>query len=178
MSSLSLKRLARFAAVAGLTIGLSACFRPLYGPTASGESLQTVMASIDVPELKWPDPQARIGHYIRSELVYDLNGSGSATPKRYALNLSLTQSLQTPIVDTTTGRAQAATLVGNLTYTLTTPDGSKTIATGTATSYVSYERFPQRFATERAARDAEIRLAKLLADQVRTRLQAILATRT
>jgi LPS-assembly lipoprotein len=41
----------------------------------------------------------------------------------------------------------------------------------------SYDRFPQRFASVRAARDAEIRVAKLLADQIRTRVAAHLATR-
>ncbi|QFU14978.1 LPS assembly lipoprotein LptE [Microvirga thermotolerans] len=176
MSSLNLKGLARLVVVAGLSLGLSACFRPLYGPTASGESLQTVLASIEVPELKWADAQARVGHYIRSEVIYALNGSGAEVPKRYVLSLSLGQTLQSPIVDTVTGRAQTTTIVGTLTYTLTTRDGSKTVATGTVTSYATYERFQQRFATVRAARDAEIRLAKALAEQLRTRLAMELAT--
>lgn len=175
MSSLNLKGFARFAVVAGLSLGLSACFRPLYGPTASGESLQTTLASIEVPELKWREDQARIGHYLRSELVYALNGSGSETPKRYVLNLSLTQTLSTPIVDTETGRASSATIGGSLTYKLTSPDGHTVITQGTATSSASYDRFQQRFATVRAARDAEIRLAKVLADQVKTRLSAALS---
>jgi Predicted secreted (periplasmic) protein len=176
MSSLNLKGLARLVVVAGLSVGLSACFRPLYGPTASGESLQTVLASIEVPELKWADSQARVGHYIRSEVIYALNGSGQDLPKRYVLALSLGQTLQSPIVDTVTGRAQTATIVGTLTYTLTTKDGGKPVATGTVTSYTTYERFPQRFSTVRAARDAEIRLAKALAEQLKTRIAMELAT--
>jgi LPS-assembly lipoprotein len=177
MSSLNLKGIAHIAMVAGLALGLSACFRPLYGPTASGDSLQTTLASIDVPELKWPDAQARVGHYLRSELVYALNGSGSDTPKRYVLNLSLTQSLTTPIVDSESGRAQSATIIGSLAYTLTNPDGTTIITKGTATSQSTYDRFEQRFATVRAARDAEIRLAKVLAEQIRTRLAAALSAR-
>ena len=43
------------------SLGLSACFRPLYGPTASGQSLQTVLASIDVPEIEWPPALANTG---------------------------------------------------------------------------------------------------------------------
>ncbi|NIX75516.1 LPS assembly lipoprotein LptE [Microvirga terricola] len=183
MSSLNLKGLnftglARLALAAGLTLSVSACFRPLYGPTASGESLQSVLASIDVPEVKWPDQQARIGHYLRSELIYALNGSGSATPKKYVLNLSLAQTLNTPIVDAQSGRAQSATLVGNLTYTLTTPDGATVITKGTATSQATYDRFEQRFASVRAAREAEIRLAKTLTEQVKTRLAATLQARS
>ena len=178
MSSLNLKGLARLALAASLTLSVSACFRPLYGPTASGESLQTVLASIDVPELKWPDTQARIGHYLRSELVYALNGSGSNVPKRYKLDLALTQTLTTPIVDTETGRAQSATIGGTLTYALTSPDGSTVYEKGTAVSSASYDRSEQRFASIRAARDAEIRLARVLAEQVRTRLSMALATRS
>jgi LPS-assembly lipoprotein len=49
------------------------------------------------------------------------------------------------------------------------------VTQGTATGTTSYDRFPQRFANVRAARDAEIRLAKLLAEQVKTRLAATLS---
>jgi LPS-assembly lipoprotein len=177
MSSLNLKGLARLALVAGLSLGMSACFRPLYGPTASGESLQMVMASIDVPEVDWPESQARMGHYLRSDLIYALNGSGSATPKRYVLNMSLRRSETTPIVNTESGTASSAIIAGSLSYTLTSLDGSKILTQGTATSTTSYDRFPQRFTNVRAARDAEIRLAKELAEQVKTRLAAALSAR-
>src|SRR4051795_12456065 len=99
MSSLNAKNVARLAAIAGLTIGLSACFRPLYGPTASGESLQAVMASIDVPENQLPDSQSQVEHYLRSELIFNLNGSGVPEPKKYRLVLNYNQGLSTPIVD-------------------------------------------------------------------------------
>ena len=62
MSSLKLKSLAHVVLVAGLSLGLSACFRPLHGPTASGQSLQTVLASIDVPEVEWPSNQIGRAH--------------------------------------------------------------------------------------------------------------------
>ncbi|MFC4175310.1 LPS assembly lipoprotein LptE [Microvirga sp. GCM10011540] len=177
MSSLNFKGFARVALVAGLSLGLSACFRPLYGPTASGQQLQDALAAIEIPEITWPEPRARFAHYLRSELIFALNGSGAEAPKRYVLTLSYNQGLTTPIVDTESGRALSATITGNLTYTLKAKDGSQVVATGVATAYASYDRFQQRFATVRAARDAEIRLAKTLAEQVRTRLSAAL-TRT
>jgi LPS-assembly lipoprotein len=180
MSSLNLKGfsfkpLARLALVAGLSLGLSACFKPLHGPTASGESLQSVLASIDVPEVEWPDNQAVMGHYLRSELVYALNGSGSDAPKRYVLRLALSRTLSAPIVDTETGRASSAIVGGTLTYTLTSRDGKMIITQGSATNSTSYDRYQQRFATLRAGRDAEIRLANVLAEQVKTRLAATLS---
>jgi LPS-assembly lipoprotein len=178
MSSLNaapLRRFFRVAAIASLALGLSACLRPLYGPTTSGASLQNVLASIDIPETNWPDTQAVVGHYLRSELNYQLNGSGSDTPKKYNLKLSLRERLTTPIVSSVTGLAQSATITGDLKFTLTSLDEKKVITTGTATAQATYERFNQRFATVRAARDAEIRLAKTLAEQVRTRLSATLS---
>jgi len=81
-------------------------------------------------------------------------------------------------VDTQYGTASSVIVGGTLTYTLTTLDGATVITQGTATSTASFDRFPQRFANIRAARDAEIRLSKDLADQVRTRLSAVLATRS
>jgi LPS-assembly lipoprotein len=175
MSSLNLKGLAHIALVASLSLGLSACFRPLHGPTASGQSLQTVLASIDVPEVEWPSRLANTGHYLRSELIYALNGSGSDTPKRYKLALALTESQSSPVVDSEFGTASSVIVGGTLTYTLTSLDGKTVVTQGTATSSASFDRFPQRFANIRAARDAEIRLARDLAQQVRTRLSLVLA---
>jgi LPS-assembly lipoprotein len=176
MSSLNL--IARVALVAGLSLGLSACLRPLHGPTTSGRSLQTELASIAVPEVEWSSEVANTGHHLRSELVYLLNGSGSDTPKRYRLTLAFTQRQTSPVVDTEYGTASSAIVGGTLTYTLASLDGKTVITRGTATSTASFDRFPQRFANIRAARDAEIRLARDLAEQVRTRLSAALATRS
>jgi LPS-assembly lipoprotein len=177
MSSLSLKSVARIAAVGTLALGLSACFRPLYGPTASGEPLTATLAAIEIAPVTTALPQERVGHHLRSELTFDLNGSGIPAPKRYRLTMSFTEQVQSPLVDSSTGRAQSATLVGNVTYRLTSLDGKTEITAGTATGYATYDRSPQRFATVRAARDADIRLAKSLSEQIRTRLAAALATR-
>jgi LPS-assembly lipoprotein len=166
----------RAAVVAALSLSVAGCFRPLYGPTASGQNLQGMLASIDVAEVAVPPPYERVGHYLRNELIFDLNGSGIPQPKRYKLALSFTQGVRTPIVESTTGRAQSATLVGTVNYTLTALDGNKVVANGVATSYATYDRTPQRFATVRAARDADIRIAKDLSDQIRTRLAVALSS--
>lgn len=166
----------RTAVIAAVTLALAGCFRPLYGPTASGEGLETVLAAIDVTEVNTAPAYERVGHYLRNELIFDLNGSGQPRPKRYKLALSFTESVRSPIVESTTGRAESATLVGTVNYRLLTLEGNKLVTEGTATGYASYDRTPQRFATVRAARDADIRLAKSLSEQIRTRLAMALAT--
>jgi LPS-assembly lipoprotein len=168
-------RALRFAVIALMALGLSACFRPLNGPTASGALMPDVLAAIDVKPITVPAGQERLTHFLRSELVFDLDGSGQPRPKRYTLQVGAAERVATPIVDTVTGRAQAATLIADATYTLTAADG-RVITSGKATASASYDRFPQRFANVRAARDAEMRAAKLLSEQIKTRLAAALAS--
>jgi LPS-assembly lipoprotein len=110
---------------------------------------------------------------VRSELMFLLDGSGQPKAKRYRLTLNLTEGVQSPIVDTVTGRTESATVVGRATYTLYAPDG-RVVTTGTATGSATFDRTPQRFAAVRAAREADIRLATLLAEQIKTRIAAVL----
>lgn len=184
MSSLEEKRrpraglAARLLAVAMAAGAVSACLRPLYGPTATGEPLRNVLAAIDVPKVNTSFNKERIGHYLRSDLVFDLDGSGQPAPKRYKLAILVRDSLSSPIVDTATGRALSATLNADADFTLTTLDGTQTIAKGTASASATYERSAQRFAGVRAAREAEIRAAKLLSEQIKTRIAAALVSKS
>ena len=167
----------RLACVVALALPLSACFRPLYGPTASGESMAALLAAIQVDEIAMAQGQERIGHYLRSELIFDLDGSGQPSAKRYRLKMQGSEILQTPIVSSQTGRAEAGTIVANVTFSLEDLSGTKIITDGVATSTATYDRSVQRFASQRAARDAEIRLAKVLADQIKTRIASVLSVR-
>jgi LPS-assembly lipoprotein len=178
MSSLDRSRRVtrRLGLLAALSLSLTGCLQPLYGPTASGLPLQTVLAAVEVDPIAVPGNQQRLSHYLRSELVYDLDGSGQPQPKRYRLAVSVTTTVQSPIVDTTFGRANASTLLGEATYTLVPIAGGAPIASGRVVGSASYERSPQRFAVVRAQRDAEIRLAKLLSEQIRNKLALSLRT--
>jgi LPS-assembly lipoprotein len=178
MSSLNSTRRRMLQAVTGvlLLVGPAACFRPLYGPTASGAMLQDVLGAIDVQTVEGPVGQERLGHYLRSELIFDLDGSGQPKPKSYKLALSTSESVQGTTIDVVSGRANTAILNGNAAYKLTNSDGTKTLLTGTAHSSATYYRDEQRFASVRAARDAEIRVAKALAEDIKQRLAAFFAT--
>ena len=164
------------ALVALMALSLGGCLTPLHGPTASGVSMRDAFAAIEVAPVTASVGQERLTHYLRSELVFDLDGSGQPSPKRYKLAIGATERVATPIVDTVTGRAAAATLVADATYTLTSLDGKRVITTGKASASASYDRYMQRFANVRAARDAEERVAKLLSEQIKTRLAAALAS--
>jgi LPS-assembly lipoprotein len=165
----------RWVPVLALSFALAGCFRPLYGPTASGEKLQDVLAAIEVEKITSPAGQERIGHYVRSELIFDLDGSGQPKPKRYRLALDVAETIQPVSVDTITGRADQAMLNGTVKFSLVDMGGN-TVFAGTARANASYQRDQQRFASVRAARDADIRVAKQLADDIKQRLAAYFAS--
>ena len=173
----TLRRAARVALVSALALNLSACFRPLYGPTAAGEPMAALLAAVQVDDVLMAQGQERLGHYLRSELIFDLDGSGQSAPKRYRLKMQGSETVQTPIVSSLTGRAEAGTIVGTIKYALEDLSGTKIISEGVATSTATYDRSIQRFASLRAARDAEIRLAKVLAEQIKTRIASVLVTK-
>lgn len=159
-----------------LTLALGGCLRPLYGPTASGVPVQASLAAIDIAPVNVSQGQERLAHNVRSELFFDLDGSGKPSPKRYRLTLDAAESVQVTSTDTTSGRANAAVLNVSVRYTLTSLDNSRTVTTGVARTTATYFRDPQRFASVRAARDAEIRASKVLADDIKQRLAALFAT--
>ena len=88
-----------------------------------------------------------------------------------------TQGVQTPLIDTVSGRASSATVVINANYRLVTSDTDLPLTRGTVFVFKSYDRTSERFANIRAARDAEIRDAKELSEQLRLRLAAALSER-
>lgn len=164
------RRLARIALVLALPLAAAGCIHPLYGPTASGEDLQARLSGIVIDQV----PE-RFGHYLVQELGFDLNGSGTEGKARYRLAIATNETVQSSIVSTITGMATSATLLGTASFTLTETATSKVILAAAATATASYTRNDQRFASVRAARDAEIRVAEQLAEQIRTRIAAKLS---
>ena len=147
-----------------LSLVIAGCLRPMYGG-AGGQQLRQDLAAIKVEPI--PD---RIGYYLGSELRFALNGGGSEYEPKYRLLISMTQKLQTPLIDTVSGRATSGTVIVDANYQLIAVSDSKPIARGVAFATVTYDRTSQRFANLRAQRDAEIRAARALAEQIRVRL--------
>jgi LPS-assembly lipoprotein len=165
------RRLSAICAFA-LSLALTGCIQPLYGPTLSGAPLASELQAIAVDPI--PD---RLGHYLGNELIFGFNGTGSDVAPRYRLNVKLRERVQTPIQDTVTGRATSATVIVDAEYKLVTIPDNRIVTDGVASSIASYDRFSNRLSNVRAARDAEIRDAKVLAENIRTRISTALADR-
>lgn len=163
-----------FAAVFALALAapLAGCIQPLYGPNLDGTSNAAELRAVEVDEI----PE-RIGHFVRNELIYGFNGTGAQVTPRYRLKVKLSERVQTPIYNTTTSFSTSATVVVDANYSLMTLPDNVEIAKGVAQALASYDRFTARFTNIRAARDAEIRDAKVIADSIRTRIAIDLATR-
>ena len=178
MSSSEAARPRRVLLAAALTVAALAggCFQPLYSDytasTIAGSSVKTALRGVEIPEIK-----GLIGHYFRNELVFELDGGGdSDVQKTSKLETAITESVEIVTVDYANGRADSAVLVATATWKLTQNGTGKILASGTNSVRVPYERSSQRFATVRAARDAQVRAAKNLATIVRGQIAADLTS--
>jgi LPS-assembly lipoprotein len=111
-------------------------------------------------------------------LIADLNGTGqTVSPPKYRLVVSVSLGTQTPTVNSEVNVATSATMTGDASYSLIKVDGGKEVLKGTANEAAAYDRTTQRYADLRAARDAEIRLARALSSQISLRLASVLAAK-
>ncbi len=162
-----------------------ACFPlwPLLFPAASSRFMDLASAAnsvaAEMQAIKIEPIPDRLGHYVENELIFALNGTGSSPAPKYQLIVTLHERMATPVINTVTGQAEAGDVNVDADYRLLPiAGGGQPIATGNVTNFVAYDRTSQRLSNVRAARDAEIRNAKTLADQIRTRIAATLATRS
>jgi LPS-assembly lipoprotein len=159
-------------AVCLISLMMSGCFQPIYASKSGADLVHELhLITIDpVPE--------RLGHYLSNELAFALNGTGETISPRYRLSLKPRERVETPVIDTVSGRASAATIVIDTEYNLVRMADGTVMAHGIATSSAGYDRSSQRFANISAARDAEIRDAKIIAEQIKERLIIALSNKS
>ena len=155
-----------------LSGALAGCFQPLYSEAAHPGLVEDLRA-IEVEPIK-----DRIGHYLGDNLITDLNGTGQTPTPKYKLTVTVSTASSTPTVSALTNVATSATMTADARYTLNKAEGGAQVLTGVASANATYDRSQQRYNDLRAARDAEIRLARSLSDEISLRLAAQLAAKT
>jgi LPS-assembly lipoprotein len=167
-------RLAVVVAMAGLTAG---CFEPLYGRNGASpdaDSVRDKLAQVDIPIIKarQGSPAARIAVSMRNALQYDLNGGAGATAPTHRLTMTVAPTSLTVIVDVASGRPTAEVDGVTVTYQLVEIATGKIVLNDTAFSHVDSDApgSQQRFAQQRAKRDAEDRAVVAVSETIRNRL--------
>jgi LPS-assembly lipoprotein len=158
-------------AFAGLAAG---CFQPLYGQfSTNGTPLmrEQLSAAEQISAPKGTD-ESRLAVEIRNALLFNLTGGGAEAPPTHRLKISISTQQTAVIVDIQTSRPDVQITGINATYTLTEIATNKIVVTGQTFSRVSYDSpgQQQRFARLRGLRDAEDRSAKVVADNIMSRL--------
>lgn len=156
-----------------LALSLGGCIQPVHQPTLGGPSrIAQELAQVSVDRI-----DGYLGYQLKSELDYLLTGGGSpVSGGRYILKIKTQQSKASSIIDASTGRAQIATLQIEAVYVLIDQQqGGRIRASGKTFASASLDRSQLRFATLRAERDAEEKVAKSLAERLRIIISAALA---
>lgn len=170
------KRLALLALPIALAIGLSGCIQPVHAPhlgaTGGGSRIAPLLRQVQVANV-----EGYLGYVLKSELDFLLTGGDEpVSGSRYLLSVKTQQSKASSIIDASTGRAQIATLQIEAVYVLTDQqDGGKIKASGKTFASASFDRSQLRFATLRAERDAQQKVAKSLAERLRIIVTTALA---
>jgi LPS-assembly lipoprotein len=170
------RQLCRAAVVLALGALTGACFQPLYSDKtiSADDSVRDKLSSIDIPEIKVPNgtPDARLAVAVRNALLYDLNGGGDPVAPTYRLVITLSSGRTTVIVDVTSGRPETTVEGINAQIVLTEIASQKVVLSTNTFARASFDipGSAQRFAQQRAARNAEDRSVEVLAQSIRNRL--------
>jgi len=172
-------RLLRWLAVAAAAALTAGCFQPLYGehtagPGAVNPNVRDAFATVEVDQIAAPNgtPEARIAVELRNDVIFALTGGGGAGTPAYRLGLKMKLSKTAMIVDIQTGRTEAEIVGIDVYFTLTEVGTKKVVINSQTFARVSSDvpGLQQRFAHQRAQRDAEDRAAQVIAEQIRSRL--------
>ncbi|MEA2989541.1 MAG: LPS-assembly lipoprotein [Alphaproteobacteria bacterium] len=159
--------------VAGaLTAG---CFQPLYGGGTSPDqpTVRSALRSVDVLEIAAPanSSEARIAVQMRNDLMFGFTAGADPQPPTHRLKVQITGGRSVVTIDRQSALPNVEAYGLSSTYSLTEIGTGKVVVTGRASTNVSYDTLgQQRFARISGMHDAERRAAKVISDNITTRL--------
>ncbi len=175
----SFRQSSRVVVVLALGLLTGACFHPLYGndpvSASTDDTVKDKLSAIEIGNIPAPkgQPVARIAVAVQNELNFQLNGAASPISPLYKLDVKITGAGPTSvIVDVSSGRPDTELEVINATFSLTEIETKKVVVSASTFARSSYDipGSQQRFARQRAWRNAEDRAVAVLAENIRNRL--------
>ena len=174
-------RIAAVLALAGLN---AACFQPLYATRSvnGGTPIGAQLAQVQVERIQVANgtPESRLALEIENALDFELHGGSGTISPTHQLKVRMTTNRNSIITDVATGRVEAEITGIDSTFELTELATGKKVLNGRTFTRVSsdYPGQQQRFARVRARIDAETRAAKVIAENVRTRVASFFVAGT
>ena len=180
----ALRLVLRLAVAGALAATVAGCFQPMYGDTSltMSPSVAANMSSVDVAQIAAPNgtPLSRIAVDVRDRLLFGLTGGHASAPPVYRLNIQISGSSESMIVDINSGRPDTVDYSLNANYTLIEVKTGKPVFNSQTFARVTYD-IPgqaQRFARDRGLRDAENRASQLISDNIKARLASFFVAGT
>jgi LPS-assembly lipoprotein len=174
----------KIAAVLALGALNAACFQPLYATrsVSGGTPLGTSLAQIQIEPIPAANgsPEARIAVELQNQLDFELTGGGGMISPTHRLQVRMATQRSSIITDVNTGRVMAEITGIDAYFTLMDVATGKPVMASRTFARVSsdYPGQQQRFARQRARLDAEDRAAKVIAENIRTRLASFFVAGT
>lgn len=132
------------------------------GSEGSSSSVRAIMKSTTI------DPvNERVAQQVRNNLLFELNGGQQVPGGQYKVSLRVTPQTRSLAVEGDSLSTTSAQVAVTVNYRLIDTSTNKPISEGVRRAVASFDQTPQKFANERATRDAENRAAKEVAQQVR-----------
>lgn len=161
------------AALLGLGLVISGCqVRPLYSTNSpSGQALNSELSSVDIAPAK-----NRVDQEIRNHLIFAFTGGGEAGTPLYRLEMTTKNSAADFDIEAGSGLSTAARVSLTANYRLLRLSDRSELTKGSSFFTASYRKSAQRFANDRALRDAENRAAEQVANDIQLRLASYFAS--
>ena len=176
-SRATIRRIAHVATVLAAGVLLAGCFQPLYGDRSVTGSprLREALSGIQIMEIAAGanTPEARMAVPLQNDLRFNFTGGGAAGPPTHRLLVQISGSRAVVSATNVTGLPFIENFTLNATYSLVEIATNKPVVQGRATTTVSYDPAgTQRYARVTGMQDAERRAAKVIADNLTTRLSS------
>ena len=147
-------------------------FRPMYATPLDGSpSVDQKLSAVEFSSIP-----GRVGQRIRNELMFQATGGGEASQPRYKLEVILKERIITTLVNRD-GQSLGQVYTVDANFRLISLSDKAVILTGASYGRASFERFTSIYANVRAREDAENRVARTIASDIRSRLAAFLSSR-
>jgi LPS-assembly lipoprotein len=135
--------------------------------------VRDALSSIDVQQIDAAanTSEAPLAVQIRNDLLFNFTGGGYSAPPTHKLKVQINGNRAVVAIDRATALPNVETYTLRTNYSLTEIATGKVVVTGQASAPVSYDTLgQQRFARLGGMHDAERRAAKVISDNITTRL--------